>query len=182
MRKTHGLAYALFMLAVMGCAASTSRPMEPAAVTPSDGVKSEKGEQASGVFVNIPSVVGLSAKEMDKKLGKPTYITKITRYPEQMPGKFRTYKIQGKDDALMIRFYRDRAIKFTFSLPSSFDTPEQALLSAGIDVRGTPPDITASHARRWKEKVFNGVAFVDVAAVKDFQDASKYGMVSAEIR
>lgn len=170
------------MLAVMGCVASTSWPTEPAAVTTSDGVKSEKGEQASGVFVSIPSVVGLSAKDMDKKLGKPTYITKITRYHEQMPGEFRTYKIQDKDDALMIRFYRNRAIKFTFSLPSSFDTPERALLSTGIDVQGAPPDTTAPLARRWKERVFNGVAFVDVAAIKDFQNTSKYDMVQAEIR
>ena len=136
--------------------------------------------------VDIPRLAGKSAVELDRALGKPAAITKITSHPEMMPGEFRDYRVDGTSGVatqygLMVRFHRGRAVQFTLDLPRFIDTPAEALLLAGIDVRGAAPRVKASGAHRWTGK-FGGVDFKDAAAVKaSIKDDQKYTTVQAEM-
>ena len=112
-------------------------------------------------------------------LGEPKHVTKITNDPEQMPGEYRDYKIKDANlhlttEGLMVRFHKGRAIHFSLDLPTSTNTPEAALLLAGVDLENTAPDVRAPLADRWKDKTFNGVRFKDIAAMKMDDDGRRY--------
>lgn len=142
------------------------------------------GQPATKPVVDIPRLMGRSPAELDKVLGKPAAVTKITDDPDMMPGEYRDYKIENTtgsvtQEGLMVRFYRGQAIHFTLDLPTPTDTPEEALLAAGIDVKGADSKIKAPLAERWAGN-FNGVEFKDLAALKMDSGGKKYSTVQAE--
>lgn len=133
-------------------------------------------------LINIPALANKSAKDVDAILGKPAEVTP-TNDPGTTPGEFRDYKISGvtpniTSDGLMVRFYRDKAVHFTFDLPGPVGTPEDALLLAGIDVKGASPLVQAPMAKRWVG-TFGGVNFKDAAAL-NLSD-KRYNVVQAEV-
>jgi hypothetical protein len=91
-------------------------------------------------IVDIPHLIGKTPAEFEKVLGKAIRVTKITNDPDMMPGEYRDYKIEKSigtltQDGLWVRFYKGEADHLTFDLPHFTDTPEEALLMAGIDVK-----------------------------------------------
>jgi hypothetical protein len=139
---------------------------------------------ATKPVVDIPRLIGKSPAELEKVLGKSVGLTKITDDPELMPGEYRDYKIanspgQLTPEGLMVRFHKGKAVHFTLDLPGPTDTPEEALLLAGIDVKGTEAGIKAPRADRWSG-YFNGLYFKDIAALRMFSGGNKYGCVQAE--
>lgn len=136
-------------------------------------------------IVDIPHLIGKTPAEFEKVLGKAIRVTKITNDPDMMPGEYRDYKIEKSigtltQDGLWVRFYKGLADHLTFDLPHFADTPEEALLMAGIDVKGATPQIKAPIAERWKGN-FNGISFKDAAALKLDSDHKKYTTVQAEL-
>lgn len=134
-------------------------------------------------IIDIPQLIGKSPTQLEKVLGKPATITK-TNDPDMVPGEYRDYKIDNAlnkltQEGLMVRFYKGQAVHFSLDLPRLADTPEEALLMAGIDVKGALANIKAPRAVRWTGN-FNGIQFKDVAALKLDTDSSKYSTVQAE--
>jgi hypothetical protein len=141
-------------------------------------------QPAANPVVDIPRLMGKSPAELDKVLGKPAAVTRITDDPDLMPGEYRDYKVENStgnvtQEGLMVRFYKGQAVHFTFDLPVPTDTPEEALAVAGIDVKGAAPKIKAPLAERWAGN-FNGVEFKDVAALKMESGGKRYSSVQAE--
>jgi hypothetical protein len=142
------------------------------------------GRAAIKPVVDIPQLIGKSPAELEKALGKPVAVTKLTDDPEMMPGEYRDYKIENTTGnvtqaGLMVRFHKGQAVHFTLDLPSLTDTPEEALLMAGIDVKGVPAKTRAPLADRWTGS-FNGIVFKDVAALKMGPGGKKYSTVQVE--
>jgi hypothetical protein len=136
--------------------------------------------------ISIPNLANKSPQEIEAILGRSVGLTKITNEPDRMPGEYRDYKIEGVEPqltftGLMVRFYRGRAVHFSLDLPVAFDTAQDALLAAGINVGGTSPKETALLARRWSGR-YGGVDFKDVAAIQmGFDGKGKYNVVQAEV-
>lgn len=142
-------------------------------------------ESQARVVLNIPHVIGKSPAEFEKVVGSPARVERITNDPDMMPGEYRDYKIANTlgsmtEDGLWVRFYKGVAHHITLDLPKLVDTPEEALLMAGIDVRGKTARVRAPIADRWSGN-FNGVDFKDVAAFKMDASMKKYSTVQAEL-
>jgi hypothetical protein len=142
-------------------------------------------EAAAKAVLDVPQLIGKSPADFEKVLGPAVRVTKITNDPDMMPGEYRDYKIANTlgsmtEDGLWVRFYRGVAHHITLDLPKLVDTPEEALLMAGIDVRGTAARIKAPIADRWTGN-FNGINFKDVAALKLDSAMKKYSTVQAEL-
>jgi len=135
--------------------------------------------------LDIPGLIGKSPRELEKVVGSPVRVTPITNDPDMMPGEYRDYKIANTlgtmtVDGLWVRFYKGVAHHITFDLPKVTDTPQEALLMAGIDVGAATARIKAPAADRWTGN-FNGINFKDVAALKLDSDMRKYSTVQAEL-
>ena len=172
--------FSVWLVVVVGCDNNTNRPNAQQTPNPNRQVA---GEPTIKPIVDIPQLIGKSQSDLDKALGKPSAITRITDDPDMMPGEFRDYRIENTTGkvtqyGLMVRFHKGKAVHFTFDLPRLTDTPEQALLIAGINVEGTPK-IKAPLADRWTGN-FNGIDFKDVAALKMDSDGKRYSTVQAE--
>jgi len=142
-------------------------------------------QPAPKTVLDIPRLMGKSAREFEKLVGSPVRVTPITNDPDMMPGEYRDYKIANTlgtitEDGLWVRFYKGVAHHITFDLPRVTDTPQEALLMAGIDVGGATARIKAPAADRWTGN-FNGINFKDVAALKLESDMRKYSTVQAEL-
>ena len=169
-----GMVVSLFQA---GIRSASEAPRAPSGTnekaSPSPKVSPEpkaKPEPTMTPVVDIPKLMGKSAAELERALGGSVGRTKITADREFMPGDYRDYKIGQITPLvtrydLVIRFYKGRAVHFTLDLPRTVDTPAEALLLAGINVRGQAPRVTAPGATRWTG-TFNDVAFKDAAAVK----------------
>ncbi|HEX7318608.1 MAG TPA: hypothetical protein VF297_32165 [Pyrinomonadaceae bacterium] len=173
--------FTIWLGLILGCANTGNQSDSQRSVNSNSGKPSQPAIKS---VVDIPQLVGRAPAELDKVLGKPVAVTKITNDPEMMPGEYRDYKIENTtgnvtQEGLMVRFYQGQAIHFTFDLPSPADTPEEALLMAGIDVKGAAAKIKAPLADRWAGN-FNGVEFKDVAALKMDSGGKKYSTVQAE--
>lgn len=84
------------------------------------------------------------------------------------------------EDGLWVRFCKGVAHHITLDLPKLVDTPEEALLMAGINVRGKAPQVKAPIADRWTGD-FNGIHFKDVAVLKLDASMKKYSTVLTEL-
>ena len=175
------LVFFIWLGLILGCTNNSNRlNSQP----PANSNSQVSSQPAIKPVVNIPQLIGKSPTELDKVLGKPAAVTKITNDPEMMPGEYRDYKIENTtgnvtQEGLMVRFHKGQAVHFTFDLPRLTDTPEEALLMAGINVKGTAAKIKAPLADRWTGN-FNGVDFKDVAALKMDSGGKKYSTVQAE--
>jgi hypothetical protein len=172
----------MWVALILGCANQNNQPLSQKASNSNSQVASQP---AIKPVVDIPQLVSKSSAELDKVLGRPIRITKITNDPEMMPGEYRDYKIDNSigaltEDGLWVRFHRGKADHFTVDLPHLTDTPEEALLMVGIDVKGAAAKIKAPLADRWTGN-FNGIDFKDVAALKMDAGGKKYSSVQAEV-
>jgi hypothetical protein len=171
--------FLIWLVFVLGCAHQRNSSNPPQSSTPS-----QKSQPAAKPVVDIPHLINKSPADCDKMLGKPAVVTKLTNDPEMMPGEYRDYRIENVPPVvtqygLMVRFYKGQAVHFTLDLPRLVDTPEEALLMAGIDVKGTTAKTKAPLADRWSG-TFNGIAFKDVAALKMDSAGNKYSTVQAD--
>lgn len=178
---TLAIALSMWLILSLGCANSTNSPNRPQ--SPGASVPSTTQPTAKPV-VDIPQLITKSPAELDNVLGKPAAITKLTDDPDMMPGEYRDYRVESATPGvtqygLMIRVYKGRAVHFTLDLPRPTDTPQDALLMAGIDVSGTAPKTKAPLAHRWSGR-FNGMDFKDVAALKMDSAGTKYTTVQAD--
>lgn len=141
---------------------------------------SDRPSPADPPLVEIVPLAGQPPEVVDAALGPPTQINPIQRNPDQMPGEFRDYELAGLPGPLLVRFHRSRAVFFTVYLPHPEPSAEEALLRAGIDMRGTNPDTRAPMAQWWRNRMIQGQRFVKVGAVSD-GPASGYHTVQVEI-
>ena len=174
-----GMAASLFQAKKSSSEAPPSTKSDEA--TPAPKVKPELDPRP---IIDITRLAGKSAAELQRALGKPVGLTKITSNQELMPGEYRDYKVDGAltvatPYGLTVRFFKGRAVHFTLDLQSFSDTPEKALLLAGFDVRGAIPRIKASRATRWTGR-FGGIDFTDVAAIKAGKDQN-YTTIQVEV-
>jgi hypothetical protein len=165
----------------LDCANSGNQLNHP---RPANSNSQTPGLPAAKPVVDIPQLMGKSPAELDKVLGKPAAVTKITDDPDMMPGEYQDYKIKNTtpsvtQEGLVVRFHKGKAVHFTFDLPAPTDTREEALSVAGIDVKGAAAKIKAPLAERWSGN-FDGVEFKDVAALKMDSGGKKYSTVQAE--
>lgn len=181
MKGTSGLLLAILVFFGFGCMCSdtgnrnTGQTPASSPTVPAQTIKA---------VIDIPGLAGKSAKAVDAILGKPGEVTP-TNDPDYTPGEFRDYTIPGvtprlTSHGLMVRFYRDKAVHFTFELPEPVETAEEALLMAGINVRGVKPHTTATLAELWSG-TFNGVSFKDVSAQRLDATYKRYTTVQAEV-
>lgn len=169
-----------WLVLILGCANQRNSSDPPQNSTPS-----QNSQTAAKPIVDIPHLINKSPADFDKILGKPAAVTKLTNDPEMMPGEYRDYRIENATPVvtqygLMVRFYMGHAVHFTLDLPRLVDTPEEALLMTGIDVKGTTAKTKAPLADRWSG-TFNGIAFKDVAALKMDSAGKKYSTVQADV-
>lgn len=183
MKGAPGLLLVILIFFGFGCMCSNTGSQPPPAPKTPPAQSTPTQEEAKAI-INIPALAGKSAKAVDAILGKPGEVTP-TNDPGYTPGEFRDYTVPGvtphlTSHGLMIRFYRDRAVHFTFELSRPADTPEEALLMAGIDVRGVNPHTTAALANLWSG-TFNGVSFKSLSAQRLDATYKKYTTVQAEV-
>jgi hypothetical protein len=136
-------------------------------------------------IIDIPQLAGKTSNQVEQIIGKATTVTTITNDPERMPGEYRDYKIEGAllnltIEGLMIRYYKGIAVHFSLDLPRASRTPEEALLMAGIDVRGVSPQTSAPLAERWNGR-FSDVDFMDAAAMRRDLGTKTFSTVQATI-
>lgn len=170
----------VWLVLILGCANSGNSPNR----SQDSGVNAPSTNPSIKPVVDIPQLINKSPTELDKVLGKPAAITKLTNDPDMMPGEYRDYRVKNTtpvvtQHGLMIRVYKARAVHFTLDLPQPVDTPQDALLMAGIYVSGTAPKTKAPLAHRWSGR-FNNIDFKDVAALKMDSAGMKYTTVQAD--
>jgi len=106
----------LLLLFISGCGsgAETNRPGSSTNSQPNNASPTTPASSSAvKVILDIPSLAGKSAKDVDAKLGQPATTTKIPEDGGPIPGEYRNYKVAGLQDAVPIRFKNDRAVKFT---------------------------------------------------------------------
>lgn len=121
--------------------------------------------------VNIPEFAGKGPEDFEKALGKAAQVTPITKTPEEMPGEFRHYHLEGITDTLQVRFYKGKAVAFNLTVQKEKQTktPEELAKMAGFDMTGKRGDDPSPHARKWSGE-FGGVKFKEITAVKSNVD------------
>ena len=143
-------------------------------------------QPASSPFptLNIQKLAGRSPAQVAAVIGKPRQIDPIKSYPNQMPGEHRKYKV-GRNGEMSIRFYRGRAVLFTWYFDEDekegAPTPEAAVAALGVDVAASTPDVTAPAGVWWKGS-HNGIKFARIGATKTSLDTSVWGCVQAELQ
>ncbi len=170
--------FLLWLVLVLACkAGEQSEVKQPEYAPPVSATAT--AQTAPAPIIDIPKLAGKSPDAIDAALGKPSTVTPITSSAAQMPGEFRAYKVGENREVLTIRFFRGRAVHFTFDLPQVTETPNEALRLVGIDVDDTQPTIKAPMAVRWSGS-FGGIEFKDVAALKNI-GSSGFSIVQAEV-
>jgi hypothetical protein len=133
--------------------------------------------------VNIPELAGLYSAEIEGKLGKATHKEKVRDLAAWSPGEYRQYDIKGNTRALLVRFYKDRAVSFVLTLPKRTESAEEALSMAGFDVNGTPPSVETRGTLVWQNITVNGIKFeyVDVTKGDVLFSPGKYTELRARV-
>lgn len=139
----------------------TETPASPTAQSTQTTTDSPKNQTFP--LVDVPKLANKSPEEIDKVLGKPDEVRKIT---EQMPGEYRLYKSVNYPKGLAVRFYQNKAIRFNLILSEAFPTSKEALLkSFGIDVGKLAPTKEKNEPLTEIFKgTFGGVKFSKVSA------------------
>lgn len=121
--------------------------------------------------VDLPALANKGPEDFEKALGKATQVTPITKTPEEMPGEFRHYPLEGITDTLQVRFYKGKAVAFNLTVQKEKQTktPEELAKMAGFDMTGKSGNDPSPHARKWKGE-FGGVNFSEITAVKSNVD------------
>lgn len=117
--------------------------------------------------VNIPELAGKSPEDFEKALGKATQVTPITNTPEEMPGEFRHYQLEGVTETLQVRFYKGRSVAFNLTVQKEKQTrtPEELAKMAGFDMTGNRGERASAYAQKWSGE-FGGARFKEIIAVK----------------
>jgi hypothetical protein len=139
--------------------------------------KKKKGQVAgAGVYVRIIQIAGKTPDEVRGVLGKPTEVTPITNYPEDMPGEYRDYK-SGRL-RITVQFFDGIAIGAAIDI----DDPPAKSSSEALRLVGLSSlDLTKTfetpanapiklHAIRWRG-IVDGVEIEDVSATMSERNA-----------
>lgn len=100
--KTYSSTPSLFLILIwvaliLGCANRNNQTNSQQTSNSNNQVASQPPMRP---VVDIPQLINKSPAELDKVLGKPIRVTKITNDPEMMPGEYRDYKIGNSTGAL----------------------------------------------------------------------------------
>lgn len=131
---------------------------------------------------NVTELANKSATVIDSALGKPTSVTPITSYPEQMPGEYREYTLSD-GSTMQVKFYKDKAVTFTVWLKNPTATSRQALRYFGIsmeDVMPLPIIRKGPAGRTWSGTV-KGVAFKEISSQASATGSNKWDIIQAII-
>lgn len=137
-----------------------------------------RGQSPIKEYVSFPSLAKKSHKEAEKLLGKPSRVTKITRYPDQMPGEFREWNLKN-GASVLLRFKEDVCVSLTAQFDSSdFYIPEVATRAVGIDVQGISPSRKNDFVISYSGEL-SGVKWKTVSVQRSGQNAP-FTMISAQ--
>lgn len=60
---------------------------------------------------------------------------------------------------IMVRFYKGKGVMILVDIPARTDTAEEALLQAGLDVKGSQPNVDTPYAVQWVDQTIGGIKF-----------------------
>lgn len=141
--------------------------------------KQNLSENQNLSLIEIPTLTNRLPEEIDKVLGKPAEIKKIT---EPISGEYRLYKTANFPKGLAVRFYGGKAKSFNLILEKPFLSSKEALLkSFGIDVGTAAPTIEKNEPLSdiWRGN-FSNVKFKKVSAKRQ-KSGEGFVFVLAEI-
>lgn len=175
MKSLLPIALAIAVAFGAGCA-----PLKPSRTSPSP---SSTPKQAPQKF-DVKTAFYKSPKDVERILGESSGGHKLKADASnrgRTPGELREYSAGKHWQYALARFYKGRCVSIQLELLESFERPDDALKSVGLDVsKFLDFAEEAPLATRWRAKKLGNYLFKDISAFRTKVDA-KFNIVQFEL-